>query len=188
MKDRDVRLAGRATAAFEDGQLRRLDVSHSTSLHHPCTHLPVACGGSGLGVQACCVGRHTQRRTSEQSFGESQKLFNVIAQLLRDVTILLIEHDMNLVFRFTERTTVLVGGHLLVEGTPVGITADRARMTELLRMECSVSGVCGTCLTAILAHTHNHRETHLTEQERASNGRMPPCVPRSLSPAPHLDL
>lgn len=55
---------------------------------------------------------------------ESAELFEVIAQLPRDVTILFIEHDMGLVFRFAERITVLVGGKVLTEGTPAEIAAD----------------------------------------------------------------
>jgi branched-chain amino acid transport system ATP-binding protein len=55
---------------------------------------------------------------------ESAELFDVIAQLPRDVTVLFIEHDMGLVFRFAERITVLVGGRILTEGTPAEIAAD----------------------------------------------------------------
>jgi branched-chain amino acid transport system ATP-binding protein len=55
---------------------------------------------------------------------ESAELFNVIAQLPREVTIVFIEHDMNLVFRFAERITVLVGGAVLTEGTPEEIARD----------------------------------------------------------------
>ncbi|WP_050462333.1 ABC transporter ATP-binding protein [Herbaspirillum autotrophicum] len=55
---------------------------------------------------------------------ESKELFEVIAQLPRDVTIVFIEHDMGLVFRFAERITVLVGGKVLTEGTPAEIAAD----------------------------------------------------------------
>ena len=55
---------------------------------------------------------------------QSAELFEVIAELPRDVTIIFIEHDMNLVFRFAERITVLVGGRVLVEGTPEQIAAD----------------------------------------------------------------
>jgi len=57
-------------------------------------------------------------------------LIGVLASLPRDVTILFIEHDMNLVFRFAERITVLVEGSILVEGTPQEIAAD-ARVREV---------------------------------------------------------
>jgi branched-chain amino acid transport system ATP-binding protein len=55
---------------------------------------------------------------------ESADLFSVLAALPRDVTVLFIEHDMDLVFRFAERITVLVGGSVLVEGTPAEIARD----------------------------------------------------------------
>ena len=54
----------------------------------------------------------------------SAELFGVIAQLPREVTIVFIEHDMNLVFRFAERIAVLVAGAVLVEGTPDEIARD----------------------------------------------------------------
>ncbi|MCC7060032.1 MAG: ABC transporter ATP-binding protein [Burkholderiaceae bacterium] len=56
---------------------------------------------------------------------ECAELFEVIARLPREVTILFIEHDMGLVFRFAERITVLVAGSILVQGSPVEIAADR---------------------------------------------------------------
>jgi branched-chain amino acid transport system ATP-binding protein len=56
--------------------------------------------------------------------GESAELFGVIAALPREVTIVFIEHDMDLVFRFAERITVLVGGKVLTEGAPAEIAAD----------------------------------------------------------------
>ena len=55
---------------------------------------------------------------------ESKELFEVIAGLPRDVTVLFIEHDMGLVFRFADRITVLVGGKVLTEGTPEEIATD----------------------------------------------------------------
>ena len=55
---------------------------------------------------------------------ESKELFEVIAGLPRDVTVLFIEHDMGLVFRFADRITVMVGGKVLTEGTPEEIAAD----------------------------------------------------------------
>jgi ABC-type branched-subunit amino acid transport system ATPase component len=57
--------------------------------------------------------------------GESRELFETIAQLPRDVTILLIEHDMDLVFRFADRISVLVNGGLLTEDTPDAIAVDK---------------------------------------------------------------
>ena len=61
---------------------------------------------------------------------ESRELFETIAQLPREVTVLLIEHDMDLVFRFAERITVLVSGAVLTEGTPQAIAAD-SRVKEV---------------------------------------------------------
>jgi branched-chain amino acid transport system ATP-binding protein len=55
---------------------------------------------------------------------ESRDLFEAIAGLSRAITVLFIEHDMELVFRFASRVIVLVGGRVLVEGTPAEIAAD----------------------------------------------------------------
>jgi branched-chain amino acid transport system ATP-binding protein len=57
--------------------------------------------------------------------GESRELFETIARLPREVTILLIEHDMDLVFRFADRISVLVNGGLLTENTPPEIARDK---------------------------------------------------------------
>jgi len=56
--------------------------------------------------------------------GESAEVFEVIAALPGDVSVLFIEHDMELVFRFAQRIFVLVDGRLLTEGTPGEIAAD----------------------------------------------------------------
>ncbi|MFP5406543.1 MAG: ABC transporter ATP-binding protein [Gammaproteobacteria bacterium] len=61
---------------------------------------------------------------------ESRELFETIAQLPREVTIVLIEHDMGLVFRFADRISVLVSGALLAEDVPDAIAKDR-RVREL---------------------------------------------------------
>ena len=55
---------------------------------------------------------------------ERQDILAALAALPADVAILLIEHDMDLVFNFAERISVLVGGKLLTEGTPEAIAAD----------------------------------------------------------------
>jgi branched-chain amino acid transport system ATP-binding protein len=61
---------------------------------------------------------------------ESAELFSAIAGLSQDIAILFIEHDMNVVFRFASRIIVMVGGRILVEGTPAQI-ADDQRVREV---------------------------------------------------------
>jgi branched-chain amino acid transport system ATP-binding protein len=61
---------------------------------------------------------------------ESTELFAAIAGLSPDLAVLFIEHDMNVVFRFATRVIVMVGGEILVEGTPSQVAADR-RVQEI---------------------------------------------------------
>jgi ABC-type branched-subunit amino acid transport system ATPase component len=58
---------------------------------------------------------------------ESHILLDAIAGLPKDVAVLIIEHDMDLVFRFADRITVLVNGGVLTTGTPDEI-ADNAEV------------------------------------------------------------
>jgi branched-chain amino acid transport system ATP-binding protein len=56
--------------------------------------------------------------------GERKDILAAVAALPRDVTVLLIEHDMDLVFSFADRISVLVAGALLVEGPPDEVARD----------------------------------------------------------------
>jgi branched-chain amino acid transport system ATP-binding protein len=56
--------------------------------------------------------------------GESGTIIEVIDSLPPDIALLIIEHDMDLVFRLARRITVLVQGSVLVEGPPEAIAAD----------------------------------------------------------------
>jgi ABC-type branched-subunit amino acid transport system ATPase component len=56
--------------------------------------------------------------------GERRDVLAAVASLPRDVTVLLIEHDMDLVFNFAERISVLVAGALLTEGPPDEVSRD----------------------------------------------------------------
>jgi len=62
--------------------------------------------------------------------GESAELFSVIADLSQDIAVLSSSTDMHVVFRFARRIIVMVGGRILVEGTPAEIAAD-ARVREV---------------------------------------------------------
>jgi branched-chain amino acid transport system ATP-binding protein len=56
--------------------------------------------------------------------GEREELLQTVRDLPADVSVLLIEHDMDLVFSYANRVTVLVNGAVLTEGTPAEIAAD----------------------------------------------------------------
>jgi len=55
---------------------------------------------------------------------ERHDILAAVAALPRDVTVLLIEHDMDLVFSLADRISVLVAGALLVEGPPGEVARD----------------------------------------------------------------
>jgi branched-chain amino acid transport system ATP-binding protein len=56
---------------------------------------------------------------------ESHIILDAIAALPKDIGVLIIDHDMDLVFRFAQRITVLVSGAIFAEGTPKEIGADQ---------------------------------------------------------------
>jgi branched-chain amino acid transport system ATP-binding protein len=56
---------------------------------------------------------------------ESHIILDAIGGLPKEIAVLIIEHDMDLVFRFASRITVLVSGAVFAEGTPAEIAANR---------------------------------------------------------------
>ena len=57
---------------------------------------------------------------------ERRELLETVAALPDDVSVLLIEHDMDIIFRFATRITVLVNGRVLTEGEPAVVARDPA--------------------------------------------------------------
>jgi branched-chain amino acid transport system ATP-binding protein len=55
---------------------------------------------------------------------ERHEILSAVAALPKDVTVLLIEHDMDLVFSFADRISVLVNGTIFVEGSPENVARD----------------------------------------------------------------
>jgi ABC-type branched-subunit amino acid transport system ATPase component len=62
--------------------------------------------------------------------GESALIFSVIASLPKDISVLFIEHDMDIVFSFASRIVVLVAGGVLLEASPEIVRSD-ARVREV---------------------------------------------------------
>jgi len=68
--------------------------------------------------------------TSGMSPAETQRMIDLIAGLPRDLSILMIEHDMKVVFSLADRITVLYYGEVLASGAPVEIQ-NNARVREV---------------------------------------------------------
>jgi branched-chain amino acid transport system ATP-binding protein len=55
---------------------------------------------------------------------ESQRMIALIARIRAALTVLLVEHDMEAVFRLADRITVLVNGRVIASGKPAEIRSD----------------------------------------------------------------
>ena len=55
---------------------------------------------------------------------ESRRMEALIARLRRHTTVLLIEHDVDAVFRLADRVSVLVSGQVIASGAPAAVRAD----------------------------------------------------------------
>jgi branched-chain amino acid transport system ATP-binding protein len=55
---------------------------------------------------------------------ETQVIHQALGRLPTDIAILIIEHDMDVVFRFAREIVVLVQGHILTRGAPSAVSAD----------------------------------------------------------------
>ena len=78
-------------------------------------------------------------------------------------------------------------------GRIIQIPADKsvAEALEASGIEIQLSceqGICGTCLTGVLAGEPEHRDLYLTEHEQARNDQFTPCCSRAKSPLLVLDL
>ncbi len=99
-----VGVMDRPTATLPYGKQRLLEIA-----------LAVACGPRVLLLDEPAAGVPE---------GERDEILAGVAALPAEVAVLLIEHDMDLVFRFATRISVLVAGSLLVEGPTAAVAAD----------------------------------------------------------------
>jgi len=62
--------------------------------------------------------------TAGMSPAETARITELIASLDRSLTLVVVEHDMDVVFRLAERITVLHEGRVIAEGTPSQVRGD----------------------------------------------------------------
>lgn len=78
-------------------------------------------------------------------------------------------------------------------GRVVRVPHDQSVLEALLAAGVRVdsmchNGLCGTCQTRVLSGEVDHRDSFLTDEERAASQFMMPCVSRAVSAAIVLDL
>jgi branched-chain amino acid transport system ATP-binding protein len=118
-RDRSIRERARAAA-------RRVAIDHKlgdlvSSLSHG-EHRQVALA-MGLAVEPRVL--MLDEPASGLSRGERQLLTDLLLSLERSVTLLLIEHDMDVALRVAERVTMMHDGRVVVEGTAAEIRSNQ---------------------------------------------------------------
>ncbi|KWF24846.1 PDR/VanB family oxidoreductase [Burkholderia pseudomultivorans] len=78
-------------------------------------------------------------------------------------------------------------GRVVVVEQNESVVQALARAGILIDTSCE-QGVCGTCITRVLAGEPDHADICLTPDERAANDQFVPCCSRSKSPRLVLDL
>ena len=100
----------------------------------------------------------------------------------------------------SERFAAVTGGddqpfelELAASGKVVQVSADQTAAEALalagvrLPLSCE-QGICGTCLTTVLAGVPDHRDSYLSEDERLANDCFTPCCSRARSPRLIINL
>jgi ferredoxin-NADP reductase len=82
---------------------------------------------------------------------------------------------------------------LAASGKVVSVERDQTILSSVRKIRQGLNftcleGYCGTCETAVLAGVPDHRDTLLSEEERAANATMMICVSRSKTGRLVLDL
>jgi branched-chain amino acid transport system ATP-binding protein len=83
---------------------------------------------------------------------ESQRLVTLIDELRHEGAILLVEHDMDAVFRLADRITVLVNGAVIASGEPEAIRRDRQVVAAYLGEDLEAHVAAGTSAAAEPGH------------------------------------
>ncbi len=73
--------------------------------------------------------------TSGMSRNETLELIELLRRISSEHTLVLVEHDMDVVFQLADRITVLVNGSVLASGPPDDVREDAAVRTAYLGTE-----------------------------------------------------
>jgi branched-chain amino acid transport system ATP-binding protein len=118
----DLKLRGPAQAALARvGLERRADVVCANLSHGEHRQLEIAMA-LATGARMFLL----DEPMAGIGLDESARMIALLRELKREQTILLIEHDMDAVFRLADRITVLVDGRVIASGAPDDIRADTA--------------------------------------------------------------
>ncbi|MGY4710541.1 PDR/VanB family oxidoreductase [Mycolicibacterium sp. CBM1] len=78
--------------------------------------------------------------------------------------------------------------NLTIDIGPTTSILDALRAHGVNMLSSCMEGICGTCETAVLEGVPDHRDSVLTDDEKAANDAMMVCVSRSLTQQLVLDL
>jgi branched-chain amino acid transport system ATP-binding protein len=120
--------AGRRTDVIEEAMHLLQTLKLADHAHRRVSELPY--GRQRLIELAIAIGLKPQvLLLDEPAAGvpsaESHIILDAIERLPEDIAVLIIEHDMDVVFRFAKRVTVMVSGAVFAEGTPKDIETNR---------------------------------------------------------------
>ncbi|KQR08014.1 MULTISPECIES: PDR/VanB family oxidoreductase [Xanthomonas] len=176
----DVAFVQRLQQGFSHGQVH---VHLSDGGQSPRVHVPDALVQAGARDQLYLCGPAAfmdHFTTLAQAYGWSA------AQLHREhfaPAALSLAHDADSAFEV----------ELAASGRVVQVPADCSIASALLDAGIAVplsceQGMCGACLTGVIAGTPDHRDSVLSDSERAANAQITLCCSRSRSPRLVLDL
>jgi vanillate O-demethylase ferredoxin subunit len=161
--------ASRVALHFDDGDAaQKLDLPHLLAKPQPGVHLYV-CGPRGFMDAVLGTAR-------AQGWPEAQLHFEYFGAELGSG-----EGDRGFEVQLAS------SGHVI--SVPAGQTVVQALAEAGVQVMVSCEqGVCGTCLTRVLAGEPEHRDVYLTPEEQAANDQFLPCCSRAKSARLVLDL
>src|SRR6201994_1954975 len=83
--------------------------------------------------------------TAGMSHAETERAVSLIRRLTEGRTLVIVEHDMSVVFGLADRISVLVYGHIIATGTPDHIRSDPKVKEAYLGQEAACCWRSGTC-------------------------------------------